>query len=71
MATCANCGKCILEPNVSYGISPDAVCHCCVHDRRVAVEKPQVKLCGCTEWYCKHAAELHSSMYAGWGGKLW
>ena len=38
MSGCANCGKEILEPNVNYQISPDAICHCCIHDRRIAPE---------------------------------
>ena len=28
MASCINCGKEILEPNIGYGINPDAICRC-------------------------------------------
>lgn len=33
-ATCGNCGKAILGPG-GWGINPNAVCQCCVHDRRL------------------------------------
>lgn len=28
MSNCSHCQKLILEPGVSYGINPNAVCHC-------------------------------------------
>lgn len=34
--TCGNCGKSILGPG-AWGISPNAVCGCCVHDQRPLV----------------------------------
>ena len=40
MSYCANCGGVILEPNQNYGINPEAICRCCIHDRRVAVQNP-------------------------------
>lgn len=36
MSTCITCGKLIPEPNVAYGIAPNALCVCCIHDRRAA-----------------------------------
>ena len=32
--TCLTCGKMIPIPQRAYGISPDALCSCCWHDRR-------------------------------------
>lgn len=31
--TCATCGKAVLGEG-AWGIAPQAVCHCCVHDKR-------------------------------------
>ena len=37
---CQTCGEFIPEPNVAYGISPDALCRCCKHDR-IAAHAPK------------------------------
>ncbi len=39
MSACANCGKEILGEG-AYGINPQAVCICCVHERRIAPSSP-------------------------------
>ena len=42
---CGNCGKYVPAPGSAMQINQEAVCQCCIHDRRFAITTSQGCIC--------------------------